>query len=209
MKIIVITDEAMKEELLAQRSGMADEVIWVPAPCDFHDADACIDLLFTPEPERIKRLIGQEKNIPVLINDVTGSLKTLPVHFTRINGWKSFLKRPVTEVAAKEEAGYAAAEKVLAVFGKSAARVPDLPGMVAARVVSMIINEAWLTLEEGISTSDAVDTAMKLGTNYPYGPFEWGNIIGLKQVCHLLEQLAVNDPRYTPSALLKKEAYQS
>ena len=49
---------------------------------------------------------------------------------------------------------------------------PDIPGFISARVVSMIINEAYFALEEEVSSKEEIDTAMKLGTNYPYGPFD-------------------------------------
>ena len=42
----------------------------------------------------------------------------------------------------------------------------------------MIINEAFLALQEGVSTKEEINTAMKLGTNYPLGPFEWVEKIG-------------------------------
>jgi 3-hydroxyacyl-CoA dehydrogenase len=45
----------------------------------------------------------------------------------------------------------------------------------------MIINEAYFALEDNVSTKAETDIAMKLGTNYPYGPFEWGQLIGLKK----------------------------
>ena len=47
---------------------------------------------------------------------------------------------------------------------------------------------------------------MKLGTNYPYGPFEWSKKIGLKKIYDLLTLLAKTNARYEPSPLLKKEA---
>jgi 3-hydroxybutyryl-CoA dehydrogenase len=69
----------------------------------------------------------------------------------------------------------------------------------------MIINEAWFALEEGISTKEEIDTAMKLGTNYPYGPFEWGNRIGLKNIYALLDKLNKTNDRYRPAELMKKQ----
>jgi 3-hydroxybutyryl-CoA dehydrogenase len=66
----------------------------------------------------------------------------------------------------------------------------------------MIINEAYLALGEGVSTPEEIDTAMKLGTNYPFGPIEWGSHIGLQNVVTLLHKLSVVQPRYTPADLL-------
>jgi 3-hydroxybutyryl-CoA dehydrogenase len=50
-----------------------------------------------------------------------------------------------------------------------------------------------------------MDTAMKLGTAYPYGPFEWGNKIGLQNIVNLLKKLSKKQPRYTPCELLVQE----
>ena len=99
-----------------------------------------------------------------------------------------------------------AAEKIFSCFNKSTEWVPDIPGFITPRVISMIINEAWFTLDEKVSTKEEIDTAMKLGTNYPYGPFEWGTRIGLKNVYELLTMLSKINSRYTPSSLLQKEA---
>ena len=71
----------------------------------------------------------------------------------------------------------------------------------------MIINEAYFALGEGVSSKEEIDTAMKLGTNYPMGPFEWGINIGLKNVSGLLSALAEINPRYTPAELLKQEIF--
>ena len=70
----------------------------------------------------------------------------------------------------------------------------------------MIINEAFYAKEENISTENEIDIAMKLGTNYPYGPFEWAREIGIKNIYDLLFSLSKNDGRYKPAALLGKKA---
>jgi 3-hydroxybutyryl-CoA dehydrogenase len=84
--------------------------------------------------------------------------------------------------------------------------VPDEKGLISARIVSMIINEAFFALEEKVSSKEEIDTAMKLGTNYPYGPFEWGEKIGFKKIVSLLTALSNEEERYQPAALLIKEA---
>ena len=70
----------------------------------------------------------------------------------------------------------------------------------------MIINEAFFAMEENISTENEIDIAMKLGTNYPYGPFEWCDLIGADNILALLEKLSIQDKRYLPAGLLKSEA---
>jgi 3-hydroxybutyryl-CoA dehydrogenase len=85
--------------------------------------------------------------------------------------------------------------------------VEDRVGMVTPRVISMIINEAYYTVQEGTATREDIDLAMKLGTNYPYGPFEWCEKIGVKNIYELLEAVYndTKDERYKICPLLKKE----
>jgi 3-hydroxybutyryl-CoA dehydrogenase len=71
----------------------------------------------------------------------------------------------------------------------------------------MIINEAYLALAEGVSTKEEINTAMKLGTAYPFGPFDWAEKIGLKNIALLLQKLSSTQPRYTPAAGLLQEAF--
>ncbi len=204
MKIVVITNDDLKQELLAQ--GMADsvQVEWQEEPNLVKGADAYIDLLFDNSAERAEQLIKLQPAV-IIITAVNNSASELPTGFVRINGWNSFLKRPLVE-AAITTSNKETTEKIFACFNKTVEWVPDIPGFITARVVSMIINEAFFTLEEKVSTKEEIDTAMKLGTNYPYGPFEWSSIIGLKKVYELLTALAQTNFRYTPSPLLQQEA---
>ena len=138
----------------------------------------------------------------VIINSVVHTLFETNSQFIRINGWNSFLGSGLVEAAALP-AQRESAENVLAQFNKKIEWLDDIPGFITPRVVSMIINEAYLSLEENISTKQEIDTAMKLGTNYPYGPFEWAEKIGPATVRQLLEKLNASSSRYRPSQLLK------
>ncbi len=80
--------------------------------------------------------------------------------------------------------------------------------MITARIIAAIINEAWYTWQAGVSTKEEIDTAMKLGTNYPYGPFEWGQRIGLSRIVSLLHTLSVTEPRYMPANSLQQAAVE-
>ncbi|QLQ05690.1 MAG: hypothetical protein HZY76_06125 [Anaerolineae bacterium] len=59
---------------------------------------------------------------------------------------------------------------------------PALATAVQRRILACIINEAYYALGEGVATADDIDTAMRLGTNYPRGPLAWGEALGLEVV---------------------------
>src|SRR5574338_196708 len=95
------------------------------------------------------------------------------------------------------------------------ARRPDGPGLprlngeqIGAGVLAAIVNEAASAVEEGVATPEAIDTAMRLGTNYPWGPLAWGERIGLSHVVHTLDALhaRVPDGRYRVTPLLRSLA---
>jgi 3-hydroxybutyryl-CoA dehydrogenase len=79
---------------------------------------------------------------------------------------------------------------------------------VQARVLATIVNEAASAVAEGVASPEAVDTAMRLGTNYPWGPLEWGERIGLAHVVGTLDALhaLVPDGRYRVVPLLRSLA---
>jgi 3-hydroxybutyryl-CoA dehydrogenase len=204
MKLVALADNMLKEEL--QTTGIADGVTieWIDNPAAFTehtDADAFFDLLFVPDPQRIT-LLNQLTEKIVFINSQN------PVnqkHFIRINALPTFLKRDIAEVVTGDEEIKTRAEEVLAALSRKAQWVEDEPGFITARIVTMIINEAYFALGEGVSTKKEIDTAMKLGTNYPYGPFEWAKKIGLKNVYELLLSLSKKDIKYTAAEALVKE----
>ena len=84
--------------------------------------------------------------------------------------------------------------------------VTDGPGLVRARVVCCLINEAASALMEGVASAADIDKAMKLGANYPFGPLEWGDYIGLDTVLGTLTGLfnEWGEDRYRPSPLLRR-----
>jgi 3-hydroxybutyryl-CoA dehydrogenase len=89
---------------------------------------------------------------------------------------------------------------------------PPVPALdaerVAARILATIVNEAASAVADGVASPEAIDTAMRLGMNYPSGPLEWGERIGLSHVVHTLDALhgTVPDGRYRVIPLLRSVA---
>ncbi len=126
--------------------------------------------------------------------------------FVRFNGWPTFLKRSVFEASCQSEFTKKNAEEIIVGMNRKIEWTPDIPGFITARVLTTIINEAYFALQEEVSTKKEINTAMKLGTNYPFGPFEWSEKIGLKNIYDLLAELSKTNSRYEPAKLLKEEA---
>jgi len=84
--------------------------------------------------------------------------------------------------------------------------VSDAPGLVRMRVVACLVNEAASAVMEGVASPADIDLAMKLGTNYPYGPLAWGDLIGLDTVLGVLNGLfgEYGEDRYRPCPLLRR-----
>lgn len=205
MKVVVISDQNLKNEWLMHCQPPLPEIDWVETITDTIKADCVIDLLFDESSERIDCLKTIQANL-IIINAVNTTLKNLPAHFIRINGWPGFLKRPIVEAATIDEKLKPIAASVFASVNKKAEWVPDSCGLVTPRIIGMIINEAYFALEEGVTTKAETDIALKLGTNYPFGPFEWSELIGIRKVYSLLQQLSTENIRYRPSDLLTREA---
>lgn len=206
MNVLALATDLQKEELLSLPIKDIFQITWIKATAGFtagKPVDACIDLLFDNSPERLEWLKNLQSPL-IIINCVITPLKDIQQNFIRINGWNTFLKRPVMEAAATDAALKIKAEELFLSMGRKTEWVPDIAGFITARVVASIINEAFYALEEKVSTEEEIDTAMKLGTNYPYGPFEWGKKIGIHNIYSLLEALAKEQNRYQPSALLKQ-----
>jgi len=162
--------------------------------------DCVIDLEFEHHPERI--INYKSFSIPVLIGSVVYTLQELQAEHSsiaRFNHWPLFISRNCIEFSTKQHQLFQDLFNQWQVLFYETA---DVPGFVTARTVSMIVNEAFLAKQENVSTIGEIDTAMKLGTNYPLGPFEWCNELGEERITQLLQKLAEEDNRYQPAESL-------
>lgn len=213
MTIAVITEKYTEQQLTTIFPGEGIDRCLLPAIQAVDGAVAYFDLDFVNEKERCLALSRLQPAL-IIVNAVTPTIKEINFPFVRINGWPGFLERNIHELAVPEgtrAAGNGKApdestvQRVADLYHQLARDyriVPDEPGMISARILAAIINEAFFTWEAGVSTKEEIDTAMRLGTNYPLGPFEWSERIGAGPVAGLLGALSRTNPAYVPSPAL-------
>lgn len=205
MKVVVVANVEQQQEIVSKNTNPEAKLVFIKSLPELNtgDYDAIFYLLEDRGILEAERLAGK----PLFINSVIETLEQCSwnLNFSRINGWPGFLQKQIWEVAANDRD---IAGKVFEGLNWKVIFVKDEPGLVSGRVISMIINEAFFALEEGISTIDEIDLAMKLGTNYPYGPFEWTDKIGLQNIYHLLKSLSLKDKRYSVAPLLEKRYFE-
>lgn len=202
MKIVARGSETQKQEWIAKNANIAaiewlDDEEWIDA-----NADVYFDLLFD-ELNMVKKFFKQ--NGVVFANAVITEKHFLPANYIRVNAWNGFLENEFLEIVALPE-NVVAVTEIMKQLKQKFNFVPDIAGMISPRIICMIINEAYFALGEEISTKEEIDTALKLGTNYPFGPFEWSEKIGLKNVYALLKKLNSEGLRYSIAPKLEEEA---
>lgn len=199
MQLVVKASIQQQQAFLSKNLPSDVQVYWYGTDSIPEKADAWFDLCFEEDGHAFPAI----SNSPVFVNAVLTTTDKLPSNYIRINAWNSFFERSSIEVAAGNNE--TEANTILTALGWAYTHVPDVPGLIAARVIAMIINEAYFALGDEVSSKTDIDTAMKLGTNYPYGPFEWCDIIGIQRVYELLSLLEKEDDRYTPAPALIAE----
>jgi 3-hydroxybutyryl-CoA dehydrogenase len=118
----------------------------------------------------------------------------------------------VVEIAAPQgTAGetLSAAGRYFADMGKHVECVTgDAPGLVLGRILAQLVNEAHFAVGQGVATAQDCDTAMRLGFNWPRGPFEWSRAIGPERVVRLLDSLhrQLGEERYRVAPSLRRDA---
>ncbi|EJG2191466.1 3-hydroxyacyl-CoA dehydrogenase [Klebsiella oxytoca] len=114
-------------------------------------------------------------------------------------------------LASAETTSQAATDKAIFYFqqqGKKVLQIADYPGLLVWRTVAMLVNEALDALQKGVAGAEDIDTAMRLGVNYPRGPLAWGASLGWGRILRLLENLQQHygEERYRPCSLLRQKA---
>lgn len=177
-------------------------------------SDMVLDFILDEDPFQVE-IYADKSNTRVFVNTAKISLaelSNLANHHLKsklfgFNGLPTFLNRNVLEASVLNREDENQLAELCKILNTEYLLVDDRVGLVTPRIICMIINEAYYTAEEGTATREDIDLSMKLGTNYPYGPFEWCQRIGIKHVYELLEAVYedTHDERYKICSQLKKE----
>lgn len=214
MKILVRGEKIITAEL-KQKLPNADvtEIQDTDFPqIDLSGYDVIFDLSIDEQASTLK-YYAPLKNIPVFVGAVKIQLAAAANLYGReilctligINDLPTFINRSLAEVSLLDKIDEAILQQTMQKLGWDYKLVDDRVGMVTPRIILMIINEACYTLQEGTASMQDIDTSMKLGTNYPFGPFEWADKIGIKHVYETLKAVYddTHDERYKICPLLK------
>ncbi|QHS61854.1 3-hydroxyacyl-CoA dehydrogenase family protein [Chitinophaga agri] len=218
MNILVIGEEPHYAAFL-EKGGLnghrVQQVTSLERTGTLADHELVVDLNFDEHTGRA-RIYAKYPQVPVLASIVRTSLSELMSNYAFEQGFSiigcnwlpGFAAMPVTEVSVIGEEQKPLLAEIMTSLGWEYEIVEDRVGLVTPRVICMIINEAYLAAEEGTASREDINTAMRLGTNYPMGPFEWCEKIGIRHVCGVLDAVykATGNERYKISALLAREA---
>lgn len=129
--------------------------------------------------------------------------KTIAMHF-----FNPVHKMPLIEIVRgleTSEETAATIRQVAANMGKETVVINEFPGFVTSRISALVGNEAFFMLQEGLGTPEEIDKAIKLGLNYPMGPFELGDLVGLDTRLNNLKYLHEKlGEKYRPAPLLEQ-----
>lgn len=219
MKIAVLASE---DRMSAFEQIASDKVSWTAVQdtehCENFDIFFDLDFDLNNNASRISHYV-QYPNTRFVLGAVNIQLEALlhqhkitqkPAHITGINAIPGFLQRKQLEITTP----FGSDETLtgfLSTIWEGLISVNSRVGMVTPRIVFMIVNEAFYTLQEGTAQKNAIDTAMKLGTNYPFGPFEALQIFGIKNIFETLNAIYedTRDERYKICPALKTEYFKA
>ena len=168
-----------------------------------------------------KNLIKLDRTLtpsaPILSSAVTvsateqASWMRHPERLIGISAFPTLLSKQLIELAPTINTSTSSIQHAVDFFKnvkKDSVIVQDRIGMVMPRILCMLINEAAFALGDQLASPQDIDTAMRLGTNYPFGPVEWADKIGVNQIISVLDALYndLHEERYRVAPLLKRLA---
>ncbi len=194
----------------------------------YDEAERDVDLVFeltNISPDMKRRNLAQldgivNTSVPIVSSSVTVTMAEqvtwlrYPFRVIGIGALPSLTHGSVVEFtlsALTDKATRTRLEEFANLIEKKPVFVSDSIGMVMPRILCSIVNEACFAMMEGVATARDIDTAMKLGTNYPRGPVDWGEHMNPRHVHAVMSALHkyFGEDRYRPAPLLLKAALKN
>ncbi|NBV37655.1 MAG: 3-hydroxyacyl-CoA dehydrogenase [Bacteroidetes bacterium] len=214
MKIGILASQA-KRNAWENKETPSSTYSWVQDNEGHEHYDVFLDLDFDDNSYRLQDYLTNT-NTTFVLGAVKCTLESAAVGLQVPENWKgiginalpTFIERNTLECTNPYSIAETALRELADLLGYSNVEVVgSRVGLVTPRVICMIINEAFYTVQEGTANREDINQAMRLGTNYPKGPFEWCEAMGLQNVYEVLEAMYndTKDERYKICSLLKQE----
>jgi 3-hydroxybutyryl-CoA dehydrogenase len=218
LKLQLFADEPYVRSFTDYFSGIEQIELVTSAP------DLVLGLTFL-DPIRKKEYLSKfESKVPILSNTLTLTatsaqhaspkssqiigIPILPNYFSRQKSIEYSLPFSPPPFQGADRGVVEVLKEFLSLLGKTAEKIEDTIAGVFPRTLAMIVNEAAFAVQESVATAADIDTAMKLGTNYPKGPLAWCDEIGAEAIVAILDALAreYGPERYRVATLLRRYA---
>ncbi|MFE4639516.1 3-hydroxyacyl-CoA dehydrogenase [Streptomyces sp. NPDC056652] len=130
------------------------------------------------------------------------------IHFDLALDYREATRIALAPAARVPEAALKEAVGLFQALGKDVSVIGDIPGLIVARTVAMLVDFALDAAARRVAAPEDIDLAMRLGVNYPRGPLDWGDRLGARWALDTLEALHEEYPtgRYAPSQALRRLA---
>lgn len=211
MRVQLIADDIYRDDFARYLSAQSGIEMVVDAP------DVIFDTAFLDRDKKLAVLAALAPSVPVLTNTLTMAATTVA---NAIGGSATVIGLPIfphhfdgqktVEISLPLGATYSTevAATFLLALGKTGEQIGDTVAGVFPRTLAMVVNEAAFAVQESVALPNDVDTAMKLGTNYPKGPLAWCDEIGAEAIVAVLDALAreYGPERYRVAPLLRRHA---
>jgi 3-hydroxybutyryl-CoA dehydrogenase len=211
LKLQLFADEPYVKSFTAYFSSIENVELVTGEP------DLVLGLTFLDPIRKVEYLSKFETNVPIVCNTLTMSatlarhaspdgttiigMPVLPHYFERQKSVEYSLPLGVVEIPD-------VLNSFFSTLDKTGEKIGDAIAGIFPRTLAMIINEAAFAVQESVATATDIDTAMKLGTNYPKGPLAWCDEIGAEAIVAILDALAreYGSERYRVATLLRRHA---
>ncbi|MBJ9986653.1 3-hydroxyacyl-CoA dehydrogenase [Acinetobacter sp. S40] len=186
--------------------------VWIAA--DFADDKKVLEAYLTAQNVQLDTGITPQAESLCLLacygEDTTHAAQRLqvnPAHSVAIDMLYGIEKHRTLMPSLATETSYVqAAHSLFNLDGAIVSCINESTGFVAQRVLAMVINLGCDIAQQNIATVDDINAAVRLGLGYPYGPIEWGDVLGADKILLILNRISelTYDPRYRPSPWLQR-----